>query len=846
MDKKYWQLQPNSLFDELKTSAKGLSSEEASARQRINGRNEIVSDKKRSAFQIFLSQFTSPLLIVLAVAAVVSGFLGDPTSAVIIILIIVFSSVISFFQEYKSEKTLDLLKKKITLKSQVIRDGRLQSIYARDLVVGDLAVLSFGNIVPADLRMIEESNLSINESSLTGESFPVSKTSEARDTYAYLPQAMDNLAFMGTYVVQGYGKGIVVATGKDTEFGRTAKLVSEKQEVSQFQKGISDFSVFLFKIIIVFSFIVFLTLALLRGNWLEALLFALSVAVGISPELLPMIITINLSGAARKMAKKNVLVKKLISIEDLGNADILCTDKTGTLTEGKISLKDFLDFSGEQDLRILQYANLCNSLSLSSVANNPLDEATVEYVKKMKEDFSSLAEAKFKVIDDIAFDFERRKTSVIVQNNERMIITKGAEEEMIKSSKYVLWKGKKEPVSGHLEEMKSRITFEEGNGFKTLLLGYKEIGVKDKYSPEDESDLILLGYLVFSDPPKKTAAKSLEVFEGLGVAVKLLTGDTEESARFLARQVGIGFDAIILGSEIEDMSDEALQKAVNNYDIFAKTTPELKLRIVKAFKESGHRVAFMGDGINDAPALRNADVGISVDSATDVAKEAADVILLKRNLEVLADGIREGRKTFGNTIKYIYCTISSSYGNMFSVVVASLFLPFIPLLPVQVLLLNFLTDFPLLAISTDSVDDEYLKKPKHWDIGKIRESMNYFGLLSSLFDFITFGFLLFLIHASVPMFQVGWFWESFLTEVFLIFNIRTKGWFWKSKPSKPLLIACLITLFIVLSIMYSPVVGYFGFARMPLWTSLSLLSIAILYFIVVELSKKRFYRKYDI
>lgn len=840
---KYWELEAGLLLKDLETSPKGLGATEVIRRQKKFGPNQITAFKARSAFNIFISQFKNPLVLILLLASIVSAFLGEIISTIIIVAMILFSAIVSFIQEYRSERTVDLLKKKVSLKAEVIRNGKKKTISSQNLVVGDIVFLNFGKVVPADLRLLEVDDLTINESVLTGESFPVEKSAQPQKVRDYLPQAMVNLAFMGTHVTQGSAKGVVIAIGKNTEFGKTAKLLSIKEEDSEFQRGISEFGFFLFRIIIAFSLLIFLFLAVFRGDWLGALLFSLSIAVGISPELLPMIITINLSQAARKMAKNSVIVKKLMAIEDLGNADVLCTDKTGTLTEGKIILQDYFDLSGKKNEELMRFAQLCNSINLKSkTCVSSLDSAIMDYVEDNKLQKNTKG---YKIIDDIAFDFNRRRMGMVVQNKERLLLVKGAAEEMLSVCSRVYQGGHLKKIDAHRQSIREKIKAQELRGFRVVLLGYREIEIKKKYNFHDEHDLILLGFLVFNDPPKASAKESLDKFRDLGVTIKLLTGDTAESAKFLAKETGFVFTKTILGSKLDRLNEEQFIKTVNEIDIFAKITPEHKLKIVKALKEGGHCVAFLGDGVNDAPALRAADVGISVDSATDVAKEAADVILLKQNLGVLIEGIKEGRRTFGNTIKYIFCTISSNYGNMFSVLGAAIMLPFIPMLPVQVLLLNFLSDFPLLAVSTDTVDEEYLKKPKRWDIKKIKKFMNYFGLLSSAFDFLTFGFLLLIVRASMPLFQVGWFWQSFLTEVLLIFVVRTHRLFFKSRPSNGLIISFVITIAIVLLIMYTPVAYYFGFARMPLWVNLSMVAMAFGYFFVVEAGKQWFYKKYD-
>jgi Mg2+-importing ATPase len=842
---KYWEFNQNELFVSLKTGMSGLSEREANNRLKNFGHNEIARANKRSAIKIFISQFTNPLVLILLVASAVSGFLGEITSTIVIVAMVLISSGLSFFQEYRSEKTVEALQKRVSLKANVWRDGKNMEINADSLVPGDMVAIDVGKIVPADLRLVSNDDLVVNESSLTGESFPVEKSSESQTVRDYLPQAMSNLVFMGTNVLEGSAKGVVIATGRKTEIGRTAKMLDEKELKSEFQKGISDFGYFLFKIIIFFSLAVFLFLALYHGKWLEALMFSLAIAVGISPELLPIIITINLSRAASKLSKQKVIVKRLMAIENLGNADVLCTDKTGTLTEGKIILKDYLDLEGKKHEAIIVNAQLCNNYAITrNLSGNMLDNAIIEYAKKNK--LSKLLDAE-KIIDDIAFDYDRRRMSVVVEKNKkRRLIAKGAVEEILAVCSQVYLKGKKQAIKNKLVDIKKRIEGYEKQGFKALLVAEKEIETKKEYEKADEIGLVLSGILLFVDPPKKDAKEIIKSFNDLGVDIKILTGDSENSARWFCREIGFGSQAVISGSALNKMKNGELARAAKKYNIFAKVSPEHKQRIVKALNEAGLAVAFLGDGVNDAPSLKSADVGITVDTAVDVAKEAADVILLKKSLGVLIEGIKEGRRTFGNTLKYIFCTISSNFGNMLSVTGAALVLPYIPLLPVQVLLLNFLSDVPLLAVSTDVVDEEYLKKPKHWDVKKIKKFMSYFGLASSLFDFITFGFLLYILNASMPLFQSGWFWQSFLTEVFLIFVVRTKRWFWQSRPAKALVVSTILTAIIVLGILYSPFCSFFGFTAIPWKVNLAIIAISLVYFGTVELGKKAFYKKYGI
>ncbi len=840
---KYSEFKPAEAYRILKTDPAGLSMREVKIRQNLYGGNELAAKKKFNALQIFISQFTNPLVLILLLATLISGFLGEYVSAGIIFTMVFVSAVLAFYQEYNSEKIIEALKNKVAVPATVMRDGKVKKVNTAELVVGDVVLLQSNSIIPADLRLIETHDLSVNQAILSGESFPVEKNADPSQNVCRQVIDAANLVFAGSHVVQGSGKGIVVAIGSNTFIGQTALLLAKAEPPSEFQKGISKFGFFLFKIILFFSLAVFLILALFKGNWLEALLFSLAIAVGISPELLPIIITINLSRGAHIMAQKHVVVKRLMAIENLGNADVLCTDKTGTLTEGKIEVKDAISLNGDKDDDILFLGSLCNVYAIEKQAPfNPLDQAIASYARKYLKKKNG-----YKIVNSIPFDFYRRRMSVIVEkNNNREIICKGAVEEMLNICASAVINGKEEDLQPHLKSIREKIEKLEQEGFRLILVAQKQIDSRIKYKIGDESDLVLMGALLFIDPPKKTAAASIRTFNDLGVNIKILTGDNDLAAKRLCEEISFNFSKMVLGSELDKMSDQKLQKIVFQTDVFAKVTPEHKLRIVKALKDAGHNVAFLGDGVNDAPALRAADVGISVDSAVDVAKEAADVILLKKSLNVLSEGIREGRRTFGNTLKYILCTISSNYGNMFSVVGAAIFLPFIPMLPVQIILLNFLSDFPMLAISSDTVDEEYVKKPKQWDIKKIRQSMNYFGLLSSAMDYVTFGFLIFIINAPMGVFQAGWFWQSYLTEVLLIFVIRTKKWFWQSKPGRSLSAAAVITTLIVILILFSGIREFFNFGPLNYWQALAIVGIAVFYFITVEFVKKFIYKRFDI
>jgi Mg2+-importing ATPase len=845
--KKYWQLAAPAVLKELDTRPQGLDFFEAKQRRLRFGRNEIRIENTRTAFDIFISQFKSPLILILLVASAISGFLGEISSTVIIVSIIICSAGLSFYMEYKSELAIKELRKRVALKATVIRSNKTKTINATELVLGDIVILNLGKVVPADLRLIETDDLSINESTVTGESFPVEKIVEPLPTIEnYLPQALVNYAFTGTSVVGGHGTGVVVATGRDTEIGQTAHLLQNKQAETEFQKGIRNFGSMLIRVIVVFTVCIFLFLALFKHNVTESLLFSLAIAVGISPELLPIIITINLSRGARQMAKKSVIVKRLMSIEDLGNIDVLCTDKTGTLTEGKIFLDGYYNFNEENDPEILEIGWYCNSLTVAKeLMGNPLDEAIINFVKKEKFE-PELAPHGCRIIDTLAFDFSRRRMSVVGDCSAgRILYCKGAVEETLKACTQVKIGGQTRPLAGELLKIRNKLQQLEQLGLRLVLVAKKEIDVKAKYTPADEKDLVLLGYLAFSDQPKLTAKESILAMQKLGIEIKILTGDSDLTAAYICKQLGCMQSEILLGSALEAMNDEQLRENVNQYGIFARITPQHKLRIINALNAAGHTVGFLGDGVNDAPALRAADVGISVDTAIDVAKEAADVVLLEKDLNVLVDGIIEGRRTFGNTLKYIFSTISSNFGNMFSVAGTALFLPYIPMLPQQILLLNFLSDFPMLAISSDKVDEEYYRKPKHWDIKMISKFMTRFGLISSFFDYITFGVLLYYFNANMSLFQTGWLWESYLTEVAIIFIIRTRKWFWQSRASLTLIVSTLLTTVLVLGVIYLPINKYFSLMPLPLPMLLILALITVIYFVFVEIGKKVFFKKFN-
>ncbi len=845
---KPWNLDEKKLLNALQTSPSGLSNKEVAERLARIGPNRLAVDKSRNPFSIFLSQFKNPLVIILIVASATSLVIGDKFDATIILIILSVNSLIGFIQEYRSEKAVEALRKRLSLQARVIRAGKELLLSASELVPGDIVKISQGNIVPADIRLTAAKNLSIDESLVTGESFPVEKGDTPLSLKNPIPQDLKNLAFMGTNVIAGSALGLVYATGATTEFGKTAKSLEGVERETEFQTGVRKFGNFLAVltiILVTFIFIVNVVLKPFLGqsiSLLQALLFSLALAVGITPELLPFIITLNLSKAALEMSKKKVLVKRLIAVEDIGNADILCSDKTGTLTAGKIFLENYLNFEGKTDPKILLYGLLSSDETRSSI--NPLDKAIREFpgVKEIKDQGDA-----FSKVDELAFDFERKRNSVLTKKGgDFLIVSKGASEQILPLCSQVVIDGQ---TSLLLEEtrrtLRQKYVQLSSQGYRLLAVAFKESARKNKLEVKDEQNLTFLGFLVFSDRPKETAAKTISDLEALNVQIKILTGDNEYVARHICQAVGVEVKNVITGESIDSFDDAELANRAVETTIFARITPNHKLRIIKALRSLGHTVAFLGDGANDAPALETADVGISVDTALDVAKEAADIILLNKSLEILVEAVKDGRRTFGNTMKYIYSTSSSNFGNIFSLAGASLLLPFIPLLPSQIILLNFVTDIPYLAIATDNVDDEYLKKPKHWNTGAISRFMIPFGLISSLFDFSTFFLLLYMSRAlsdRIEIFRSGWFLESLVTEIIIVYLIRTSRNFWQSRPSALLIFLGAVSVVLGVILIYSPAAAFFGFGSLPAKILELIVVLLVAYGILVEVGKKIYYR----
>jgi Mg2+-importing ATPase len=831
-------LPTDELLARLNTSLSGLSSEEAEERLRTYGYNELAKKKKRIAIVDFLSHFRSPLVIILLIAGSIAGFLGEIINVAIIFSIVFVSVILDFYQESKAEKAAELLKEKVTITATVLRDGAKTEVKLSEIVPGDIVYLSAGDIVPADSRVIAAKDLFVNQSALTGESFPVEKTSTPVKVKGASATEWNNCLFMGTSVVSGTATAVVLKTGGFTEYGKIAKRLVEKEPETEFERGIRSFGFLIMQVTFFLVLFVFFINALYKRDVLESLLFAVALAVGLTPELLPMILSMNLSKGALAMSRKSVIVKRLASIENFGSMDVLCTDKTGTLTENKIKLVLHVDIEGKDDEKVLLHSFL-NSYYQTGL-KSPLDEAILGYKDIHVKDYQK--------IDEVPFDFVRRRVSVVVEHEkQRFLIAKGAPEEIAKVCSYCELEDR---IFNLTEELHRKIEQKyydlSSEGFRVLAVSYKKLREeKPVYSVNDESEMVFLGFVAFLDPPKETARESLQLLSKAGVELKILTGDNELVTRKTCEQLGFEIKGVVLGSEIAQMHDEALQRVVEEANVFARVTPAQKDRIITALKSNGHVVGFLGDGINDAPSMKTADVGISVDNAVDVAKESADIILLQKSLRVLDEGVLEGRKTFGNTMKYVMMGVSSNFGNMFSVAGASLFLPFLPMLPIQILLNNLLYDFSQSTITTDNVDPEYVEKPKRWDISFIRKFMILLGPVSSIFDFLTFFIMLLVFQATEPLFQTAWFLESLCTQTLVIFVIRTRRTpFYKSKPSRLLLLSSLIIVGFALILPFTPLGELFHFVKPPFTFFLVLTGLIGAYLALTETVKKWFYKRY--
>ena len=826
------------LLKRLNTSSAGLSSGDVEERLKIFGYNELAGKRRRAAIIDFLSHFKSPLVIILLIAGLISGFLGEVTNTVIIFVIVMFSVILDFYQEFKAERAAEMLKRRVSTTATVLRDGVKREVRLAEIVPGDIIYLSAGDIVPADARVITARDLFVNQSALTGESFPVEKTASPLKSFDPSITEWSNYLFMGTSVVSGSATAVVVKTGGMTEYGKIAERLTEREAETEFQRGVRSFGYMVMQATFLLVIFVFFINALYMRGVLDSLLFAVALAVGLTPELLPMIISVNLSKGAMAMARRGVIVKRLASIQNFGSMDVLCMDKTGTLTENRVKLVLHIDLNGEESDKVLLYSYL-NSYFQTGL-KSPLDEAVLN--------FRNIDVRGYRKIDEVPFDFIRKRLSVVLEyQNQRFMITKGAPDEVAKVCAYYEVGGVVADITdearGKIEQKYVELSAE---GYRVLGVSYKRLREdKPVYDAGDEREMVFLGFIAFLDPPKETAKESIQLLKSAGVELKILTGDNELVTRRVCEYLGFEVRGIVTGGEIAQMHDDALARVVEEANVFCRVTPAQKDRIINALRSNGHVVGFLGDGINDAPPLRSADVGISVDNAVDVAKESADIILLQNDLTMLHNGVLEGRKAFGNTMKYIMMGISSNFGNMLSVAVASLFLPFLPMLPIQILLNNLLYDFSQLAIPIDDVDREYIEKPKKLDAQFIRRFMMSLGPVSSIFDFLTFFTMLFAFKASEPLFQTAWFIESLTSQILVIFVIRTRRTpFWRSKPSKPLLLSSVAIIVFALILPYTPLGAIFQFAKPPAAFLIALAAILGSYLALAEIVKKWFYKRY--
>ena len=852
------------VLSRLGTSATGLTTEEAERRLEAYGSNEIAKKERGSILIEFLSHFKSPLVIILIIAAIVSGVLGELVNAIIILSIVLVSVILDFTQEYRAERAAEALRRRVATMATTFRNGTKQDIEISELVPGDIVALSAGDIVPADARIMSAKDFFVDQSALTGESFPVEKTTEpVTNTTIADSGKWNNYLFMGTSITNGTATAVIVKTGASTQYGEIVRKSVERKPETEFERGLRRFGFLIMQVTFALVILVFFVNAFFKRGVLESMLFAVALAVGLTPELLPMILSINLARGAAAMSKKGVIVKRLASIQNFGSMDVLCADKTGTLTENRVTVILHVDMEGKDSEKVFLYS-LLNSRYQTGL-RSPLDEAILKHEEVNTDHYQR--------IDEIPFDFIRKRLSVVVsENQEALLITKGAPEEIARVISHYELDGE---IYDLTDEARSKIERKyrdlSSQGFRVLGVSYRRVGEsKETYSVADENDMVFLGFIAFMDPLKETAGESLELLRQSGVKLKVLTGDNEIVTGKICQQLGfqvyqfrrgrkyddtVGHITrtievepinIVPSSEIENMNDDALARVVERADIFTRVTPAQKNRIMNALKANGHVVGFLGDGINDTPSMKVADVSISVTNAVDIAKESADIILLHHDLKVIGDGVVEGRKTFGNTMKYIMMAVSSNFGNMFSAAGASLFLPFLPMLPIQILLNNLLYDFAQLTLPTDNVDPAYVQRPQRLQTSFIRNFMVSFGPVSSIFDFLTFFVMLFVFKASAPLFQTAWFIESLFTQTLVIVAIRTtKIPFYRSKPSKLLLLNIIVVLIFALALPFTFVSTFFSFVALPLKFLLMLVVFIVAYLGLVELMKMWFYRRYS-
>lgn len=821
----------DALFRLLGTSANGLTNDQAQERLARFGANRLRSKERATGPMLLLRQFTSPIILILIGAAVLSTFLQDVTDAAIILAIVIASGLLGFWQEHRAANAVASLCAVVETKVRVLRAGAEILVPLEQVVPGDLALLSAGAIIPADCRLLEARDLFVNEATLTGETYPGEKTPAALSAKTALARR-SNAVFMGTHVVSGTGKACVIHTGRETQFGKVYQTLKLRPPETEFERGIRRFGYLLAEVTFVLVLTIFAFNVYFHKPVLDSLLFALALAVGLTPQLLPAIISINLSHGARRMAARKVIVKRLAAIENFGSMNVLCADKTGTLTEGEVRVHAALDPQGNASAQVLLYAYLNAANETGFI--NPIDHAIRQ---------SAVADAdQWQKLDEIPYDFLRKRLSVLLQKDRRnLLITKGALRQMIEvSSRAELSDGSIIAIDTVRAELERHWRQFSSEGHRVLGVAYREFPTRTRVTRDDESEMIFAGFVVLSDPTKNRIADTIGEFKQLGITLKIITGDNVLIAGHIAREVGLAEARLLTGSEMREMSAQALIRRVSEVDVFAEIEPMQKERIILALKKAGNVVGYLGDGINDASALHAADVGLSVDSAVDVAREAADFVLLEHDLEVLVEGVREGRRTFANTLKYVFIATSANFGNMFSMAGASLFLPFLPLLPKQILLINLLTDFPEMTIAGDNVDEELVQRPRRWDIQFIRKFMIVFGTLSAVFDCLTFVGLMWL-GATMKQFRTGWFIESIISAALIVLVVRSRRPFFRSRPSKLLVLATAATIAVTFLVPHLPFAPLIGFGPMPARFYLVILPIVVAYMAAAEITKRMFY-----
>jgi len=843
------------MFAVLETSRWGISIDAAEEKLEENGRNVIVADKQKGVFGRLLEAFVNPFNLVLFLVAVIT-FLTDVivsqvpdfTTCAIILALIVISSAIAFFQGERSNNSAAKLSQMISNKADVWRNGQLVEVNIDEIVPGDIVKLSAGDMLPGDVRFLTTKDAFIAQSALTGESVPVEKFAGIRNEKTDALTDLANIGFMGTNMLSGSSTAIVVTTGNDTYFGSMAKTLTGDKAKNSFERGVDSVSKLLIRFMLVMVPIIFVINGVTKNDWGAALLFAVTMAVGLTPEMLPMIMTSTLARGAVSMAKHQTIVKTLSAIQTFGEMDILCTDKTGTLTEDKIILEKYMDVHGRDDMRILRHAYL-NSYFQTGL-KNLID---IAIINRAEEDNLTPALSEYTRVDEIPFDFARRRMSVVLEreNGKRQLITKGAVEEIISICRYVEHDGVVLPLDDeHLAEAVRVYEKHNRDGLRVIAVAQKnDVTGVEVFGVQDESDMVLIGFVGFLDPPKESAKLAITALREHGVRVVVLTGDSEGVAVKVCRKVGIESDVCLTGRDVEAMSDDELREIIKTCDLFSKLSPVQKQRVVDAFQQNGHTVGYMGDGINDAPALREADVGISVDSGVDIAKETADIILLKKDLMVLEEGVIEGRRTFGNIMKYIKMAASGNFGNMISVMVASLFLPFLPMLPVHILTQNLLCDFSQVGIPFDRVDKEFLQVPRKWETKGIRRFMLLMGPLSSVFDILCFIVMWWVIKANTPelapLFQAGWFIFGTLSQILVVHMIRTgKVPFVQSKASFALTISTLSVGIIAVVMAFTNVARGFDLTMLPLAYAPWLVALLVGYCAITQLFKGLYIKKF--